>query len=145
MARSLIRAQHSGGDIAMESLIHLSWRLYLVIPMLVLGAIVAVWGARRGRKGLLGAWRGDPAQLAPLMVGFRALIIGLALIGIGAAWAWHILWLFIVSLATAGGETLETSLILFALRHGRHLQIGSNRVRPVRRIGATPYAPRPVP
>jgi hypothetical protein len=78
------------------------------------------------------------------MVGFRALIIGLALIGIGAAWAWHILWLFIVSLATAGGETLETSLILFALRHGRHLQIGNKRVRPARRIGATPYVPSPV-
>ena len=128
----------------MESVIHLSWRLYLVVPMMVLGAIIAMWGAKRGRKGLLGAWRGDPAQLAPLMVGFRALIIGLALIGIGAAWAWHILWLVIVSLATAAGETLETSLILFALRHGRHLQLGSARDRPARRPGATTYAPSPV-
>jgi len=128
----------------METLIHLSWRLYLVVPMMMVGVVIAGWGAKRGGTGLLGAWHGDPAQLAPLMVGFRALIIGLALIGIGASWTWHILWLFIVSLATAGGETLETSLILFALRHGRHLQIGGKRVHPGRRVRATPYAPSPV-
>jgi hypothetical protein len=70
------------------------------------------------------------------MIGFRAFIIGLALIGVSAAWAWHMPWLLIVSLATAGGETLETSLILFALRHGGHLKMESSRARPPR------YRPR---
>lgn len=111
----------------METLVHLSWRLYLVVPLMVLGAVVAVWGAKCGNKGLLGAWRGDSAQLAPLMRGFRAFVLGLAMIGLGVAWAWHLPWLLIVSLATAGGETLETSLVLYALKHGARLQIGARR------------------
>jgi hypothetical protein len=48
--------------------------------------------------------------------------------GIGAAWIWHLPWLLVLSLAIGGGETLETSLILFALRHGSHLVLGP-RVR----------------
>ena len=111
----------------MDSLINLSWRMYLIIPLMAVGIILAIWGAKRGRSGLLGAWRGDSAQLIPLMIGFRALVIGLSLIEIGIAWTWHIPWLFIVALATAGGETIETSLCLFALRHGLHLEIGGSR------------------
>jgi hypothetical protein len=75
--------------------------------------------------------RGDAAQLVPLMEGFRATIIGLALVGIGAAWIWHLTWLLAISLAVGGGETLETSLILFALRHGAGLEIGRLRARAV--------------
>jgi hypothetical protein len=58
------------------------------------------------------------------MEGFRATIIGLALVGIGAAWIWHLPWLLAISLAVGGGETMETSLILFALRHGAGVKIG---------------------
>jgi hypothetical protein len=113
----------------METLAHLSWRLYLAIPLMMLGAAFAVWGSKRGLKGLLRAVRGDSAHLVPFMEGFRAAIIGLALVGIGVAWVWHLTWLLVLSLATAGGETLETSLILFALRHGSSLEIGRPRVR----------------
>jgi len=90
---------------------------------MALGAAGAVWGAKRGLQGLLRAVRGDAAQLVPLMEGFRAAIIGLALVGIGAAWIWHLPWLLAISLAVGGGETIETSLILFALRHGAGLKI----------------------
>jgi hypothetical protein len=116
---------------ALETLVYLSWRLYLAIPLMALGATVAVWGARRGWAGLLRAWRGDSAQLIPLMVGFRTFILGLALSGIAAAWAWHLPWLLVLSLTTAAGETLETSLILFALRHGARLELGRPRARAV--------------
>jgi hypothetical protein len=126
---------------AMESLLNVSWRLYLVLPLMALGAVLAVWGAKRGRTGLLGAWRGNAAMLVPLMIGFRACIIGVALIGVSAAWVWHLPWLLIVSLATAGGETLETSLILFALRHGKHLEIGRSRARSPGRSPASTDAP----
>jgi hypothetical protein len=68
--------------------------------------------------------RGDAAQLVLFMEGFRATIIGLALVGLGTAWIWHLPWLLAISLAVGGGETLETSLILFALRHGAGLKIG---------------------
>jgi hypothetical protein len=96
---------------------------------MAVGAAVALWGAKRGLHGLRGAVRGDATQLVPFMEGFRATILGLALAGISAAWVWHVLWLLVVSLAIAGGETLETSLILFALRHGARLTLGRPRAR----------------
>ena len=113
----------------MDTLANLSWRLYLALPLMAVGAACVVWGAKRGFKGLMGAVRGDSAHLVPFMEGFRAFMIGLALIGIGIAWIWHLPWLFVLSLATGGGETLETSLILFALRHGAHLEIGRPHAR----------------
>lgn len=116
---------------AMDTLVHLSWRVYLAVPLIVLGVICAVWGAKRGLQGLLGAVRGDSAQLVAFIEGFRATIIGLALAGIGAAWVWHLSLLLVLSLAIGCGETLETSLILFALRHGAHLELGRPRVRAV--------------
>jgi hypothetical protein len=114
---------------AMETLVTLSWRWYVAVPLMALGATCAVWGAKQGFTGLRSAMRGDSAQLVAFMVGFRATIWGLALVGIGAAWIWQLTWLFVVSLAIGGGETVETCLILFALRHGPHLQIGRPRVR----------------
>ena len=113
----------------METLVHLSWRLYIAVPLMMLGAALAVWGSKRGLKGLLRAVRGDSTHLIPFMEGFRATIIGLALVGLGVAWVWHLTWLLVLSLATAGGETLETSLILCALRHGSSLEIGRPRVQ----------------
>jgi hypothetical protein len=113
----------------LEMLAHLAWRWYLAIPLMALGVALAIWGANRGVKGLRGAIRGDSAQLVPFMEGFRAFAIGLALAGIGAAWAWHLTWLLVLSCAMGGGETLETSLILFALRHGARLEIGKPRTR----------------
>jgi hypothetical protein len=115
----------------MDTLACLSWRLYLVAPLMALGTAVAVWGAKRGLQGLLGAVRGDAAQLIPFMEGFRATIIGLALVGLGAAWVWYLPWLLVLSIAIGAGETFETSLILFALRHGAHLQLGRSRMRVV--------------
>jgi hypothetical protein len=115
----------------MEMLINLSWRLYLVLPLMTLGVTLVVWGAQRGLPGLRRAVHGDSAQLVPFIKGFRATIWGLALMGIGAAWLWHLTWLFVISLAIGCGETLETFLILFALRHGSHLSIGTRRPRAV--------------
>jgi hypothetical protein len=74
---------------------------------------------------------GNAAQLVPFIEGFRVTVWGLALMGIGAAWLWHLTWLFVISLAMGCGETLETSLILFALRYGSHLSIGARRARAV--------------
>ena len=76
---------------ALDTLINLSWRLYLALPLMAAGAAGAVWGVRRGFPGLLGAVRGDSTRLVPFMEGFRATMIGLALIGVaiglGAAFA----------------------------------------------------------
>lgn len=112
-----------------ETFINLSWRLYVALPLMVAGTTFAIWSARLGRPALLCAVRGDPSHLIALMQRFRGTIIGLAIVGIGAAWIWHLTWLFIVSLTIAAGETFETSLIIFALRHGSRLQLGTPRVR----------------
>jgi hypothetical protein len=63
------------------------------------------------------------------MAGFRTCILGLALVGISAAWIWQRPVLLVLSIAIAAGETMETSLILFALRHGAHLEYGRPRAR----------------
>jgi hypothetical protein len=102
---------------------------YGALPLMAVGAVYAVRGARRGWRGLRGAVHGDASQLVPLMEGFRTCIIGLALVGISAAWIWQRPVLLLLSIAIAAGETMETSLILFALRHGAHLEYGRPRAR----------------
>ena len=114
-----------------DLLVNLSWRLYLVLPLMALGGVLVVCGARQGTSGLRCAMHGDAAQLLTFIQGFRTTIWGLALMGIGAAWLWHLTWLLIVSVAIGCGETLETFLILFALRHGSHLSIRTRRTRAV--------------
>jgi hypothetical protein len=46
---------------------------------------------------------------------------------IGAAWVWFLPVLFVLLLAIGGIKTFETSLILFALRHGADLAYGQPR------------------
>jgi hypothetical protein len=101
---------------AIEKLGRLAGWWYGAFPLIVVGAAWALRGAQRGWHGLHGAVHGDAGQLVPLMEGFRTCIIGLALVGIGAAWIWHLPVLVPLSLAIGAGETMETSLILFALR-----------------------------
>ena len=113
----------------MEWLVHLSWRLYLALPLMGVGVVIAVQGARRGQPALMSAVRGDPSELVRLMQGFRSTVIGLALVGLGAAWIWQLGWLLIVSLAVACGETMETALVIYALRHGSDVKIGTRQSR----------------
>jgi hypothetical protein len=94
---------------------------------MAVGGVCAVWGACQGWEGLRGAVRGAAVQLIPLMEGFRACIIGLALVGIGAAWVWHLPALLVLVLAIGRGEVFEMSRILFALRHGADRTCGQSR------------------
>jgi hypothetical protein len=100
----------------MEALIDLSWRSYVAFPLMLSGAVLAAWGIKKWLGGLICALRGDPAQLVTLMEGFRLTIMGLALTGVGAAWAWHMPGLLALSLMIGGGEILESSIDIFALR-----------------------------
>ncbi len=56
------------------------------------------------------------------MGGFRAAIIGLAVVGLGAAWLTQQLWVLLIALAIGGEELLETSVLLYALRRGRRIE-----------------------
>jgi len=88
-----------------------------------LGIGLAFWGLLMELNGLRGALRGDSGKLLTWIQGFRLSIIGLALAGLGVAWAWHLDWLLVLSLAIGGEETLESSIVIFALRRGRRLEM----------------------
>ena len=87
------------------------------------GYCVGVVGLRMELKGLRDALRGDSGMLLTWIQGFRLSIIGLSLAGLGAAWAWQLTWLLVLTLAIGGEETLESSIVIFALRRGKRLEM----------------------
>ncbi len=107
----------------METLIELPWRVYPISALIALGTGLALWGLLMVVNGLRGALRGDSGKLLTWIQGFRLLVIGLAVAGLGAAWAWHLTWLLVLTLAIGGEETLESSIVIFALRRGRRLEM----------------------
>lgn len=64
----------------------------------------------------------DPEHNLRFVRGFRFAVIGLTLIAVGAAWQWHILWLFVLALAIAFEEILESSIHAYAIRRGLRLE-----------------------
>ena len=71
---------------------------------------------------------GDSMKVVTVIRGFRIAVIGLALAGLGAAWSWQIMWLFVLSLIFGGEEVLESSVHLFILRRRpSHWAHGSQR------------------
>lgn len=104
----------------MHALIDLSWRGYPAAVLMALGAALALRGLRTELEGMKRPAR-DPAKALTVMRGFRLAVVGLALVGLGAAWAWQLAWLLALSLAIGGEETLESSIAIFALRRGRRL------------------------
>jgi hypothetical protein len=80
------------------------------------GACLVVSGirtqiVRRRRAALRG-----PTELRWLARSFRRVVLGLALIGVGAGLAADIPWLVTLSLIIGGEEVLESSVISAALR-----------------------------
>lgn len=106
----------------MDALIDLSWRLYPVALLMAVGIVIAALGLRREIDGIRRPMR-DPAKVLTFVRGFRLAIIGLALASVGAAWAWHLTWLLVLALVIGGEETLEGTIIIFALTRGRHLRL----------------------
>lgn len=100
----------------LDEIASLSWRWYPATALIGLGASLALWGLRAEVLGLRDSLRGDHTRIVVWIQGFRLSIIGLALAGIGAAWALHLTWLLVLSLAIGGEETLESSIVIFALR-----------------------------
>jgi hypothetical protein len=99
----------------MDALMGPGWTPYAAAALLALGVALTVRGLRWCRAAFP---RPRSASMQPLtwMLGFRLTIIGLALVGAGAAWLWGLPWLLALSLAIGGEETLETSIAISALR-----------------------------
>lgn len=106
----------------MDALIELSWRLYPAAVIIAVGIAVATLGLRREIEGVRRPLR-DPSKVLTFVRGFRLAIIGLAFAGVGAAWLWQLDWLLVLSLVIGGEETLESTVVIFALTRGRDLRL----------------------
>ena len=99
----------------MDNLIDLAWRLYPATALMAIGATVLWLGLRMAWRGLARPM-GDPTKMQTFVRGFRVAVIGVTLAGLGAAWSWHLTWLFVLSLVFGIGEILESSTHLAILR-----------------------------
>jgi len=99
-----------------------SWETLAAPALLLAGIPVLTAGLLREWDGLRRPLR-DPAKVLTWVRGFRLSMIGLALAGSGAGWLLDQTWLVVLSLAIGGEETLESSIIHFALTRGRDLRI----------------------
>ncbi|MFQ5998330.1 MAG: hypothetical protein ACE5KO_03400 [Candidatus Bathyarchaeia archaeon] len=107
----------------MDVLIDLSWRLYPATALMALGVAVVVSGLRR-------SFLGDSVKLLTWLGGLRLSVIGFAVAGIGAAWAWHQLWFLVLSLVIGGEELLESSIAIFVLKKGRRSPANQTKNNP---------------
>ena len=111
----------------METLTDLSWRIYPASALMALGVAILFSGIRLEVEGIRRP-TGDSTKMVTVIRGFRVAVIGVALAGLGAAWTWHITWLFVLSLIFGGEEVLESSVHLFILRRRPpHWPQGSRR------------------
>jgi hypothetical protein len=110
----------------MEAIVELSWRIYPACALVATGAALVAYGLAVQYRGIVKPIR-DPDKNLTWMRGFRLAVIGLAVAGIAAAWAWQSMFLLVLALLIGGGETLESSLDIFALRRGRRMQEEQDR------------------
>ncbi len=105
----------------MDAFVELSWRAYPSAVLMATGFAAFIYGAATLLRALrISIWNLDRPIV--WIGGFRAAIIGLAVVGLGAAWLTQQLWVLLLALAIGGEELLETSVILFALRRGRRIE-----------------------
>jgi hypothetical protein len=105
-----------------DALVDASWQTYVAsvliaagTPILLAGLLIELDGIRRPLR--------DPAKVLIWVRGFRLSMIGLALAGAGAGWLVDQTWLIVLSLAIGGEETLESSIMHFALTRRRNLKL----------------------
>ena len=106
----------------MDSLTDLSWRVYPAAVIMAMGGAVVIRGGAALVQGIHIPFR-DRSKPIVCVSGFRTAIVGLALAGIAGAWLWQQVWLLALVLASGGEELLESSVVLYALRRGRRLQV----------------------
>ena len=90
------------------------WTEFLALGIALAGTALILLGVRRQVQGLSRSWHTD-RSLRKALRGFRMMVIGIGLLGTAAGWHYDITWLLVFSLAFAGEETFETSLMLGAM------------------------------
>ena len=106
----------------MDAITGASWQTYAAGALLVGGLPLLVAGLAIELNGIMRPLR-DPAKVLTWVRGFRLSMIGLALAGTGAGWLFDQTWLIVLSLAIGGEETLESSIMHFALTRGRDVRL----------------------
>lgn len=101
-----------------ELVVDFPYRVIPALAMAVAGLGLTVHGTRLGWDW---ARHHDSEHNLRFVRGFRFAVIGLTLVAVGAAWQWHILWLFVLALAIAFEEILESSIHAYAIRRGLRL------------------------
>lgn len=99
----------------MDYLNELSWKIYPSIAMMAVGLAALLMGASVARRGLSSPMY-DTTRMYRFVVGFRIAVIGVTMVGLGVAWNWDVLWLFVLSLVFGGEELLESTVHLSILR-----------------------------
>ena len=79
-----------------------SWRSVPATMLVILGAVLLVWGLRAFFRPMGPVW----------MQGFRRGVIGIGLLLLGLGWLWQQPWVIAVGLIFGGEETYESSWIL---------------------------------
>jgi hypothetical protein len=99
----------------METLWELSWRAYPAAAIALLGVTLVVRGTLRERHAHRLGWM-DMAKPLGLASGLRLLLLGGSLVAVAAGWYWQVAWIFALGVIIGAEETLETSIIVSALK-----------------------------
>jgi hypothetical protein len=101
-----------------EELLTLPWRAYPAVVLVLFGAGLVAAGLRAGAGDP--RWRrSGPERALAYLYTFRRVVVGLALIGAGAAWSWQMPGLLAACLCIGVGELLESSFYIEVLRWGQ--------------------------
>jgi hypothetical protein len=108
---------------------------FMQAMLAVAGAALIALGVRRQYQGLCRAPQNNHS-LRRALGGFRMMVIGLGLLGAAAGWHYQITWLVVLSVAFAGEETCESSVMIGALPHAAKRERDANHISLRRALSA---------
>lgn len=94
------------------------WASPIAFVVIALG-IMFVWRGLRGGRDGEQALLGQRIDMLNRIEGFRLIVFGLVLVGIGAAVIWRAEWLLLMALGIGFVEILESSALIAVWRWGR--------------------------
>ena len=105
-----------------EQLLTLPWRAYPAAVLVLLGVGLVAAGVRRVSAERRRQQSGLAWAFTYLYV-FRRVIVGLALVGAGAAWSWQAPGLLAACVCIGLGELLESTYYIEVLRWGQRHRV----------------------
>ena len=93
----------------------LVWTEYPAQCFILLGLSVVAWSFYWSAVTMRDQNK-DPDHALTFVQGFRIMIVGLCVAGLGAGWLWDSRWLVGLSLIIGAEELLESSVIIKALK-----------------------------